>query len=154
MGWLHSLFIQIVFIWAGFSVRFITVILSPLQSFMAKGAVSILVRLWMLVCSQECISVFYNLVGKNKKDLMMQDSDCLLQGTENPMLPLSLVRAGGKQDKDYATKLLWHSNVVPPHLTNFVSSSSPGVPGYPAFFNTVELSFKMFSHLFSWESFS
>lgn len=36
----------------------------------------------------------------------MQDADCLLQGTENPMLPLSLVSAGGKQDKDYAMKLL------------------------------------------------
>lgn len=60
----------------------------------------------MLVCSQECISVFYNLAEKNKKDLMMQESDCLLQGTANPMLPLSLVRAGGKQDKDYAMKLL------------------------------------------------
>lgn len=36
----------------------------------------------------------------------MQDSQCLLQGTENPMLPLSLVRAGGKQDKDYAMQLL------------------------------------------------
>lgn len=36
----------------------------------------------------------------------MQDSDCLLQGTESPMLPLSSVRAGGNQDKDYAMKLL------------------------------------------------
>lgn len=60
----------------------------------------------MLVCSQECISVFYNLVEKNKKGLMMQEPDCLLQGTANPTLPLSLVRAGGKQDKDYAMKLL------------------------------------------------
>lgn len=48
-------------------MRFITVILSPLQSLMAKGAVSILVRFWMLVCSQECISVFYNLVEKIKR---------------------------------------------------------------------------------------
>lgn len=154
MGWVHSLFIQIVFIWACFSMRVIMVILSPLQSFMAKGAVSILMRLWMLVCSQECISVFYKLVEKIKRDLMMQESDCLLQGTANPTLPLSLVRAGGKQDKDYAMKLLWHSNVVPAHHTNFVSSFSPGVPGYPAFLNTVELFFKMFSHSFSWESFS
>lgn len=37
---------------------------------------------------------------------MMQDCDCLLQGTENPTLPLFLVRAGGKQDKDYAMELL------------------------------------------------
>lgn len=48
-------------------MRFITVILSPLQSFMAMGAVSVLMRLWMLVCSQECISVFYNLVEKKIK---------------------------------------------------------------------------------------
>lgn len=133
MGWLHSLFIQIVFIWACFSMRFITVILSPLQRFMVKGAVSILMRLWMLVCSQECFSVFYNLGEKNKKDLMMQDSDCLLQGTENPMLPLSLVRAGGKQDKDYAMKLLWLSNVVPPHLTNFLAAFPPGCQGIQLF---------------------
>lgn len=142
MGWLHSLFIQIAFIW-DFSMRFITVILSPPRSFMAKGAVFILMRLWTLVCSQECFSVFYNIAEKNKKDLMMQDFQCLLQGTENPMLPLCLVGAGGKQDKDYAMKLLWHS-YVPPHLTHFVSSFSPGCQSIQLFLILLSCPLKCF----------
>lgn len=77
----------------------------------------------------------------------MQDCDCLPQGTENPLLPLFSVGAGGTQDRGYAMDSLWRADAVPAHLANWQQLFLPGCRGIQLFKILLSCSSKCFPTL-------